>query len=101
MRLFQLCRTRHGSTAAVHCGMHASEGCLSGMAHARPRTHPSCCGLQVRTAIACQLHAVARTVAAADAARLLQRPLVALLRDSSTAVREALLPGLGETFRVR
>lgn len=56
---------------------------------------------QVRTAIACQLHLAARTVAAADAARLVQRPIVALLRDSSAAVREALLPGLGETLQVR
>ncbi|WIA29762.1 hypothetical protein OEZ86_012236 [Tetradesmus obliquus] len=56
--------------------------------------------MQVRVAIASQLHLVAATVAPAEASRLLLRPLVALLRDGCPAVRQALLPGLGQTLQV-
>lgn len=56
---------------------------------------------QVRVAIASQLHVMARQVPPADAARLLRRPLAALLRDSNAQVREALLAGLADTLQVR
>lgn len=56
--------------------------------------------LQVRVAVARQLHAMAQHVAPSDAARLLRRPLAALLRDSSPQVREALLAGLADTLQV-
>ncbi len=56
--------------------------------------------LQVRAIIAARLHQVASAVAPADVARLLRRPLVALLRDGQAAVREALLPGLRQTLTV-
>jgi hypothetical protein len=57
--------------------------------------------LQVRVAIASQLHLVSATVVPAEASRLLLRPLVALLRDGCPAVRQALLPELGQTLQVR
>lgn len=56
---------------------------------------------QVRVAITSQLHIMAKQVAPSDAARLLRRPLAALLRDSSPQVREGLLAGLAETLQVR
>jgi hypothetical protein len=56
--------------------------------------------VQVRVAIAGQLHLVAATVPPTEASRLLLRPLVALLRDGCPAVRQALLPGLGQTLQV-
>jgi hypothetical protein len=56
--------------------------------------------LQVRVAIASQLHLVAATVPSTEASRLLLRPLVALLHDGCPAVRQALLPGLGQTLQV-
>ena len=56
--------------------------------------------LQVRVAIAAHLHDMAKQVAPSDAARLLRRPLSALLRDTSPRVRQALLVGLGETLQV-
>lgn len=52
-------------------------------------------------AITSQLHSMAKQVAPSDAARLLRRPLAALLRDSSPQVREGLLAGLAETLQVR
>jgi hypothetical protein len=55
---------------------------------------------QVRVAIAAHLHDMAKRVAPSDAARLLRRPLSALLRDTSPHVREALLAGLAETLQV-
>lgn len=61
----------------------------------------STAAVQVRVAIASQLHLVAATVAPAEASRLLLRPLVALLRDGCPAVRQALLPGLGQTLQVQ
>jgi hypothetical protein len=57
--------------------------------------------LQVRVAIAAQLHVMAKEVPPSDAARLLRRPLSALLRDTSPLVREALLAGLADTLQVR
>lgn len=57
--------------------------------------------LQVRVAIASQLNVMAKHVPPADAARLLRRPLSALLRDTSPLVREALLTGLADTLQVR
>jgi hypothetical protein len=56
--------------------------------------------LQVRMAIAAQLHVMAKKVSPSDAARLLRRPLSALLRDASPLVREALLAGLADTLQV-
>lgn len=56
--------------------------------------------VQVRVAIAAHLHDMAKWVAPSDAARLLRRPLSALLRDTSPPVREALLGGLAETLQV-
>jgi hypothetical protein len=57
--------------------------------------------MQVRMAIAGQLHVMAKQVSPSDAARLLRRPLSALLRDTSPYVREALLAGLADTLQVR
>lgn len=51
-------------------------------------------------AIAAQLNVMAKHVPPADAARLLRRPLSALLRDASPLVREALLTGLADTLQV-
>ena len=51
-------------------------------------------------AVASQLHVMAKQVAPSDAARLLRRPVAALLRDSSPQVREALLAGLADTLQV-
>lgn len=74
------------------------------MRHAR--THFTvwlCCFLrvlQVRVAIAAQLSVMAKHVPPADAARLLRRPLSALLRDASRLVREALLSRLADTLQV-
>lgn len=56
--------------------------------------------VQVRVAIAAQLHVMAKRVSPSDAARLLRRPLSALLRDTSPLVREALLVGLADTLQV-
>lgn len=57
--------------------------------------------LQVRAAIASQFGQVARSVSATDAAQLLKRPLVMLLKDSTPDVRTALLPGLADILQVR
>lgn len=56
--------------------------------------------LQVRAAIASQFHQVACSVSAADAAQLLRRPLITLLKDNTSEVRSALLPGLADTLQV-
>jgi hypothetical protein len=61
---------------------------------------PRCPRLQVRAAIASQLHLVAAQVARSDAARLLRRPLAALLRDGCAGVRAALLAGMADTLQV-
>lgn len=53
---------------------------------------------QVRCNVAAHLHEVAALVGASDSGRLLRKPLVSLLRDTSTAVRSTLLPVLAPTL---
>lgn len=57
--------------------------------------------LQVRAAIASQFQDVAHSVSPADAAHLLRRPLVTLLKDNTPEVRTALMPQLAGTLQVR
>eukprot|EP00983_Pelagomonas_calceolata_P087944 1157079-Pelagomonas_calceolata.AAC.7 len=56
--------------------------------------------LQVRLSIATHLHEIARFISKDCCCGVLTRPLVALLRDESSAVQAAVLPMLNTTLHV-